>query len=480
MDGGSSDHHREKPMSARSLSRTLFGLLMIAAISASFVGCVASESNVKDVRDDMDDRISNLAIEVDRLKQESRSTPRLDPAKTLAPIQEKIEANRASAETLDSRLRTLELQVESHSSDLGIANENLSSQAANLKALNTNIEAVNKNIETVNGKLGQLSSDLADVAARQVEGNLKLDTVGKSRDKVEASLEEIRGRQAELQVDLDDVQVQSRQRGGELEKEIVQLQRDLQELRKMLGEMDSRDTSGLERAQDETDRKLVKVGENVSKLGDRLSKVEAALLAMAKVRQSSAAGSAISVPSPAAPSVVAPVPAAPSTPTPSPTLTARSSEPVAPPKPTAVEEPVKAVTPRSDETADATEITDPNELYKTAMNLFREKRYKEARSLFSTFVGKYPNHPVADNAQFWVGETYFKEGSFEDSILEYQKVIQRYATGNKVPDALLKQAMAFQRLGDNTSARILYQKLEKDYAESPQAGTAMNELMKMK
>ena len=56
---------------------------------------------------------------------------------------------------------------------------------------------------------------------------------------------------------------------------------------------------------------------------------------------------------------------------------------------------------------------------------------------------KYPKSNSADNAQFWIGEIYYREKWYEKAILEYQKVIENYPQGNKISAALLKQGLHF-------------------------------------
>jgi TolA-binding protein len=79
-----------------------------------------------------------------------------------------------------------------------------------------------------------------------------------------------------------------------------------------------------------------------------------------------------------------------------------------------------------------------------------------------------------------VGETYYREKWFEKAILEYQKVVEKYPTGNKLPAALLKQGFAFSNLGDNANARLILESLIQKYPDSNEAGIAAKKLQGMK
>jgi TolA-binding protein len=64
--------------------------------------------------------------------------------------------------------------------------------------------------------------------------------------------------------------------------------------------------------------------------------------------------------------------------------------------------------------------------------------------------------------------------------VEYEKVVKEHPNGDKVPYALLKQGMAFQKLGDKSSAKIVYQQIVKKYPNTNQARVAKAKLSELK
>ncbi len=119
-------------------------------------------------------------------------------------------------------------------------------------------------------------------------------------------------------------------------------------------------------------------------------------------------------------------------------------------------------------------------LYSAAYATLKEGKYEKSRGEFQNFLKKYPKTELSDNAQFWIGESYFFEGNFEKAILEYEKVIKNHAGGDKVPQAQLKQGLSFAQLGDKTSARIILQQIIKDYPNTSSARTARTKLNELK
>jgi tol-pal system protein YbgF len=120
------------------------------------------------------------------------------------------------------------------------------------------------------------------------------------------------------------------------------------------------------------------------------------------------------------------------------------------------------------------------ELYQRAKLAFDQGNTAAARKGFEELLQQYPASPNADNAQFWIGETFFREKAFEKSILEYQKVIEKYPKGNKVPGALLKQGMAFLGLGDKVNSRLIFEELIRKHPNTAEAKAAAEKLKELK
>lgn len=115
-------------------------------------------------------------------------------------------------------------------------------------------------------------------------------------------------------------------------------------------------------------------------------------------------------------------------------------------------------------------------LYSKAMEALDQKDFEGARNGFEAFLAAYPESDNADNAQFWIGETYYREKWYEKAILEYQKVIEKYPKGNKVAAALLKQGFSFFNIGDQANARLILKELIAKYPKSNEAEQAEKKL----
>lgn len=138
--------------------------------------------------------------------------------------------------------------------------------------------------------------------------------------------------------------------------------------------------------------------------------------------------------------------------------------------------PLAVVPPGMPETKPSSE----DELYRSAKQAFDLGDSEAARKGFEEFISRYPNSKNADNAQFWIGEIYYREKWYEKAILEYQNVIEKYPQGNKVPAALLKQGLAFSNIGDKANAKLILEELSRKYPNSNEAKVAAETLKSLK
>ncbi|NCC24606.1 MAG: tetratricopeptide repeat protein [Deltaproteobacteria bacterium] len=111
-------------------------------------------------------------------------------------------------------------------------------------------------------------------------------------------------------------------------------------------------------------------------------------------------------------------------------------------------------------------------LYKKALESFYEKNYDAALSMWTEFVRAFPDNALVSNAIFWQGECHYQKGDFANSVLSYQKVIEEHAESNKYRPALLKQGMAFFKMGKDKAGTLVLQDLIKKFPDSVEARRA--------
>jgi len=134
--------------------------------------------------------------------------------------------------------------------------------------------------------------------------------------------------------------------------------------------------------------------------------------------------------------------------------------------------------PKTKPKAISKKVLSEDEIYTAAIQFIDQKNYEAARKKLKVFLKRHPKSTRADNAQFWIAETYFREKWYEKALIEYQNVIERYPKGNKVPAAYLKQALAFEKIGDKANARLVFKELIKKFPKVNEAKIARQKLNK--
>ncbi len=126
--------------------------------------------------------------------------------------------------------------------------------------------------------------------------------------------------------------------------------------------------------------------------------------------------------------------------------------------------------------------------YEEAFGRFRDGDYKGAIDRFRSFLQNHPSSDYADNALFWLGESYFRVGDYEQAVLTFEDVAKKYPGGNKVPDALYRQGLALLELGRRDAqadtygpaARQVFQRIVDDYPQSERVAEARQQLEKLR
>ncbi|MBJ6761912.1 tetratricopeptide repeat protein [Myxococcaceae bacterium JPH2] len=123
--------------------------------------------------------------------------------------------------------------------------------------------------------------------------------------------------------------------------------------------------------------------------------------------------------------------------------------------------------------------TDKKEFLALAQEKAKAGEGLVARQLFSEFIKKWPNDPLAGEAHFGLGETYFTESKCREALFEYGKVVQDHAKTASAPEAYLRSSECFQKLKMKEESRLALEELVKSYPKSEAAKTARTRLTEL-
>jgi tol-pal system protein YbgF len=265
----------------------------------------------------------------------------------------------------------------------------------------------------------------------------------------------------------------------QLRADVTQLQLGLQRARadveRLSGTSDTRGREQLAQQQKQSEeivRRLDALTTTVAGLTSRMDEMSARIEAVSRRAAPPATPPRATTPPPTAGTP-------PATP-PSPPSTTPSAPPATPP----------ASTPRSATTA----TLQPQDVYQAAYIDYSKGSYMLAIAGFREFLRRYPEHELADNAQYWVGEAHFSLSrnhanagqadkatqELQLAVQEFRKVIANYPRGDKTPTALYKEAIALIDLKQRDLALARLQYLVDNFPQAEETPLARERLTALK
>jgi tol-pal system protein YbgF len=117
--------------------------------------------------------------------------------------------------------------------------------------------------------------------------------------------------------------------------------------------------------------------------------------------------------------------------------------------------------------------------YQAAFDLLRDGKYAEATEGFRQLLVRFPSSSMADNAQYWLGESYYVQRNFNDALKAFRLVVDKYPESRKLPDALLKIGYCDYELQNWKEARSALGQVVQKYPDTTAARLAQQRLAKM-
>ena len=81
---------------------------------------------------------------------------------------------------------------------------------------------------------------------------------------------------------------------------------------------------------------------------------------------------------------------------------------------------------------------------------------------------KYPKSDLVGNANYWLGETYYARGKFEQAVGIFADGFTKYKKNSKAPDNLLKLGLSMNKLGRKQDACTAFTSLSSEFPKAAQ------------
>ncbi len=129
-----------------------------------------------------------------------------------------------------------------------------------------------------------------------------------------------------------------------------------------------------------------------------------------------------------------------------------------------------SVKPLGSVTADGTaQPGTPEGAYEAAYKFLTDKDYEGAQKAFAAFMKANPNHELAGNAQYWLGETYYARKDYKNATKAFAEGYQRYRKAPKAADNLVKLGLSLSALGSKDDACVTFLQFKKEYPDAAES-----------
>ena len=115
--------------------------------------------------------------------------------------------------------------------------------------------------------------------------------------------------------------------------------------------------------------------------------------------------------------------------------------------------------------------------YQYAFGYLRKREFQQAELALKEFLTTHPDDPLVPNAMYWLGETYYTRGKYEDAAEIFISGYEQHSESSKTPDNLLKLGLSLLKLERRADACLVFAQLLSEFPNSPKSLTrrAINE-----
>ncbi|KXX63435.1 tol-pal system protein YbgF [Marichromatium gracile] len=122
---------------------------------------------------------------------------------------------------------------------------------------------------------------------------------------------------------------------------------------------------------------------------------------------------------------------------------------------------------------------DERDAYGKAFDLLKARKYDQARAAFESLLGRYPQGRYADNARYWLGETFYGQRDYDAALTAFEDLVRRHPASPKVPGALLKMGYIHFEQRDFEQSRARLEQVIDNYPNSTESRLARARLARL-
>jgi tol-pal system protein YbgF len=119
---------------------------------------------------------------------------------------------------------------------------------------------------------------------------------------------------------------------------------------------------------------------------------------------------------------------------------------------------------------------DVQQIYDAAYADLVKGKYDLARQGLQQYLQMEPQGALADNAHYWIGESFYSQKNYEEAARAFSLVLEKFPDGGKAPSAMLKLAYAQIASGKTAAGKKNLEALISKFPQSNEAKLARTKL----
>lgn len=111
----------------------------------------------------------------------------------------------------------------------------------------------------------------------------------------------------------------------------------------------------------------------------------------------------------------------------------------------------------------------PEAAYDQAYARIRQNDFAGAEQAFGQFVATWPQHPLAGNAQFWLGQSRYLQKNYPQAAATFADAYQKFPKSQKAPESLKQLGFSLSAMGRSQDACVTFSQLNSQFPQLPAA-----------
>ncbi|MDA1306596.1 MAG: tetratricopeptide repeat protein [Acidobacteria bacterium] len=121
----------------------------------------------------------------------------------------------------------------------------------------------------------------------------------------------------------------------------------------------------------------------------------------------------------------------------------------------------------------------PQRAFDTAFGDYATGQYDMAIAGFQYYIESFPTSPDVPKARFHVAESHYGKGAYKEAVAAYEQVITLHKSTDWEPQALYKQGLAYEQLGQTERAKANWELVRKSFPDTSAAMLATQNLARI-